>query len=257
MEIWIHIDLSDGRLEDELAKRFPEIRILTSPMRLGPGGGRHRCLLVCKAPYAVSFDDDSYPVDRDFFDSVEQLFSEHPEAAIFGANIWHREEAPKDRTEQLVRAPSYIGCGHAIRLAAYKQTRGYLPLPIPYGMEESDLSLQLFASGWQIYEAGQLRVFHDTDLAHHRSPEVVSAVIANVGLFVYLNYPIIGWGRGLMQVANKIIYCVRMGRFRGICLGLLNIPVECYRSRRYRKPVAWQTLKEYLHFRSTGVALGP
>ena len=37
-------------------------------------------------------------------------------------------------------------------------------------MEESDLSLQLFAAGWQIYEAGELRVFHDTDLAHHQSP---------------------------------------------------------------------------------------
>ena len=61
VEIWIHIDLSDGRLEDELAKRFPDIRILTSSIRLGPGGGRHRCLLACTTPYAVSFDDDSYP----------------------------------------------------------------------------------------------------------------------------------------------------------------------------------------------------
>jgi hypothetical protein len=29
--------------------------------------GRHRCLLACKPPFAVSFDDDSYPVDSDFF----------------------------------------------------------------------------------------------------------------------------------------------------------------------------------------------
>src|SRR5215470_7007395 len=69
-EIRVHIDLADGDLERELSRRFPGIEILTSPTRLGPGGGRHRCLLSCNAPYAVSFDDDSYPVDRDFFSQV-------------------------------------------------------------------------------------------------------------------------------------------------------------------------------------------
>jgi hypothetical protein len=43
-------------------------------------------------------------------------------------------------------------------------------------MEESDLALQLFAADWQIYEAGDLRVLHDTDLDHHNSVEVTSGV---------------------------------------------------------------------------------
>src|SRR3981189_3602212 len=63
--IIIHIDLSDGRLEAELKKRFPDVNVLTSSVRRGPGGGRHRCLLACNTPFAVSFDDDSYPFDSD------------------------------------------------------------------------------------------------------------------------------------------------------------------------------------------------
>jgi hypothetical protein len=51
-----------------------------------------------------------------------------------------------------------------------------------YGMEESDLSLELFAAGQKIYEAEDLRVFHDSDLKHHHSAEVTSAAITNVGL---------------------------------------------------------------------------
>src|SRR5262249_10936470 len=149
--------------------RFPNVVVLTSSTRLGPGGGRHRCLLACTTPYAVSFDDDSYPVDSDFFASVQQLFLDHLETAIFGANIWHRHEPEKRRSKDLVHIPSYVACGYAIRLSAYQQVRGHLPRPIAYGMEESDLSLQLFAAGWQICEARELRVFHDSDLAHHQS----------------------------------------------------------------------------------------
>ena len=144
VEVLVHIDKSDGNLETQISNKFPEIRILTSQARLGPGGGRHRCLMEASAPYAVSFDDDSYPVDPDFFYQVEKLFLEYPGAALFGASIWHRNEKEKPRTERLRRMPSYTGCGFAIRLEAYRQIRGFLPRAVAYGMEETDLSLQLF-----------------------------------------------------------------------------------------------------------------
>src|SRR5207248_9228011 len=128
-EVWVHIDLANGTLERELNRRFPNVTVLTSPVRLGPGGGRHRCLTACSSPYAVSFDDDSFPVDSDFFFQVERLFSEHPQAAIFGASIWERQEPAKPRTSSVDLVASYVGCGHAIRLAAYRQVRGYLPRP--------------------------------------------------------------------------------------------------------------------------------
>ena len=253
-EVLVHIDAAGGTLEADLARQFPEVRILTSPTRLGPGGGRHRCLLACKAPYAASFDDDSYPVDADFFSQVVHLFSAHPRTAIFGANIWHRGADPIAITDCLVRTPSYTGCGYAIRLSAYRQIRGYLPRPVAYGMEETDVSLQLFATGWDIYDAGRLRVFHDTDLAHHASPEIVSAYVANVGLCAFLNYPVVGWYRGLLQVANVVIFSVRMGRIRGLCTGVLRIPVDCYRNRHHRNPIAWERVRQFLQFRRTGVA---
>ena len=251
-EIWVHIDRADGVLECELNRRFPSVRVLSSPTRLGPGGGRHRCLLACNEPYAVSFDDDSYPVDADFFARVEALFLDCPNAAILGARIWHRYEPERERIENLDLSPSYIGCGFAIRMAAYHETRGLLPRPVPYGLEETDLSLQLFAAGWHIYEAGALRVFHDTDLKHHQSSESNAGTITNIGLFAFLHFPTVCWGWGLMQVANRVVYSMKMGRFRGICTGLLRIPIECYRYRRFRNAIAWPTLKRFLDFRRTG-----
>jgi GT2 family glycosyltransferase len=248
-EIWIHVDLADGLLERALGEQFPEVRVLASPIRLGPGGGRHRCLQACTAPFAVTFDDDSYPVDPDFFSHVLRLFSEYPRAAILSASIWHRNELAKVRTEHVIRVPTYMGCGCAIRVAAYRQIRGYLPRPVAYGMEENDVSIQLMARDWHIYDAGELRVFHDTDRKHQETPEVTSRIITNVGLYAFLNYPVIGWGLGLGQLANKIAYCIRKGRLRGICSGILHIPVDCYRNRRYRKPVGWKTLKAAYYLR--------
>ena len=202
----------------------------------------------------MSFDDDSYPVDRDFFSRVERLLSAHSAVAVFGASIWHRNEPEKPLDVSLRLTPSYIGCGHAVRLAAYRQVRGYLSRPIPYGLEESDLSLQLFAAGWHICEASELRVFHDTELKHHSSSEITSASITNVGLYAFLNYPIGSWSLGLLQLANKVVYCVRMGRFRGVCSGILNIPRECLRYRKSRKPVPKSVLKQFIRFCRTGVA---
>jgi GT2 family glycosyltransferase len=251
VEIWVHVDRSDGMLESQLHRRFPTVKVLTSSTRLGPGGGRHRCLLACGAPYAASFDDDSYPVDADFFRRVEELFLEHPRAAIFGANIWHRHEPERARVASLSVSPSYIGCGFAIRLAAYHNTRGLLPRPVAYGMEEADLGMQLFAVGWHIYEAGDLRVFHNTDLKHHESPEINAGVITNIGLFAFLHFPIVRWGWGLMQIGNRVVYSMRMGRFRGICSGLLRIPIDCYRHRCYRNALAWPILKKFLELRRT------
>jgi hypothetical protein len=119
-------------------------------------------------------------------------------------------------------------------------------------MEEVDLSLQMVAAGWHIYEAGDLRVLHDTDLQHHQSPEINAGAITNVGLFAFLHFPIVRWGWGALQVGNRVVYSMRMGRFRGICSGLLQIPIDCYRNRDHRNALAWPTLKRFLEFRRTG-----
>jgi GT2 family glycosyltransferase len=246
-EIWIHIDAADGSLESLLRERFPNVNTLVSSTRLGCSGGRHQCLLACKAPIAVSFDDDSYPVDADFFGQVERLFHAYPEVAVFGTSNWYRKEPARTRTDQLMRSASFVGCGFAIRVAAYRQIRGFLSRPLGYGIEESDVSLQLLAAGWKIYQAGNLRVFHDTDLEHRESPEIVSAVITNVALCAFLHYPVSGFAWGVGQVANIVAWHIRRGKIRGICSGIFRIPIDCYRNRQYRQPITRGQLRHFLH----------
>ena len=250
-EIWVHIDQNDGVLERHLMERFPGVHILTSAGRLGPGGGRHRCLLACGAPYVVSLDDDSWPVDADFFAAIEPLFSSYPRAAIFGASIWHRAEAEIRRSRVVRRVASYVGCGHAMRVAAYRDIRGYLARPMAYAIEESDVGLQLFVRGWQVCSAEELRVYHDTDRTHHEAAEVTASTITNLALLAFLHYPAMDLGRGAAQVANRVAYSVRRGRIRGVASGVGGIVAECYRNRALRAPIRHEVLMEYLRLRQS------
>jgi GT2 family glycosyltransferase len=253
-EIWVHIDQSDGVLERLLIERFPGVHILSSTGRLGPGGGRHRCLMACGVPYAISLDDDSWPVDADFFAAIEPLFSRYPDSAIFGASIWHRSEAEIRRSSLVCRVASYVGCGHAIRVAAYRNLRGYLARPMAYAIEESDVGLQLFRDGWQVFLAEELRVYHDTDRSHHDAAEVTASTITNLALLAFLHYPAIDFGRGAAQVANRVAYCLRRGRVRGVAAGIGGIVKECYRNRNLRSPMGHDTLMEYLRLRQAEAA---
>ncbi|HEY0302420.1 MAG TPA: hypothetical protein VGC36_13835, partial [Rhizomicrobium sp.] len=243
----------DGRLAALLAERFPAVHVLTSPVRLGPGGGRARCLKACTLAYAVSFDDDSHPFDSDFFATAHAALTGNPDAAIVAATIWHRKEPARPRTASLTPRVDFTGCGHVIRLSAYRGVRGYLPRPVAYGMEESDLALQLFAAGWTIMESGELRVFHDTDLKHHDSAEIVAGTLGNVALFAFLNYPMALWGWGLVQVVKYAFYCLRVGRTGGVATGLWRIAADCYRHRALRRPLSAATVVKYLWRRRQGV----
>jgi GT2 family glycosyltransferase len=244
-EIIVHIDCSDGFLEQTLARDFPAVTVLSSPQRIGPGGGRRRCLMETRCNYAISLDDDSWPVDEDLLARATEVFAAMPDVAVIAASIWHRGEPQIERGARIQPVANFVGCGHAIRVAAYRSVRGYLARPIAYGLEETDLSLQLYAAGWKIVDSRELRVFHDTDRQHHDAPEVTSGQITNLGLGIFLNYPLSAWGLGLLQLGNAVRDAVNRRRYRGIVAGLARIPGDCIRYSAMRSPVSRSILRDY------------
>jgi hypothetical protein len=144
-----------------------------------------------------------------------------------------------------------------MRVAAYRDIRGYLARPTAYAIEESDVGLQLFVKGWQVFAAEELRVYHDTDRTHHDAAEITASTITNLALLAFLHYPAMDLGRGAAQVANRVTYCVRRGRIRGVASGVGGIVTACYRNRALRAPVRHDALMAYLRLRqSEGVPIG-
>jgi hypothetical protein len=248
-EIIIHVDQSDGSIERKIAELHPDVTLIGSPSRRGPGAGRDLCLKRCRNEIAVSFDDDSYPEDRDFFETCCRLFAAHPRAAVLAASIWQRHEPKKPRARSIARTANFVGCGYGIRIAAYRSIRGMLCRPVAYGMEEDDTALQLHCAGWEILSCGDLRVFHDSDLKHHELPGNVAGRIQNIALFGFLHYP--AWLAPVVvgQVASLVIDCIHRRRLRGIVWGLVAIPLDLYRNRQHRRPVTSDALAHYLWLR--------
>jgi hypothetical protein len=253
-EIWVHIDKSDGVLEGKLSTRFPGVHVLSSPDRLGPGFGRHRCLQAINSDIACSFDDDSYPLVRDYFSTVATLFLDHPEAALMAAAIVERGQPVPEATPEVRPARAFGGGGHAIRVAAYQSVRGYVPRSVAYGLEESDLALQLREQDHAILQCNLLQVFHDSDLSHHDRPEIVAGVVANKVVLPFLRYPVLLWPLGALQLASTLAYCMRRRRWRGILAGLSAAPRACRELRAYRQPVRVRTVLRDLAIRP---AVGP
>lgn len=253
-EIIVHIDGGDVVTEPVLHQsEFKNIVIITNTVKVGPGGGRNVAIARAKNEIVVSFDDDSYPVDSDYFARLIHLFETFPEAAVIGAAIYHQNESIQPDEPHAAWVADFVGCGCAYRKSAFLQTTGYVQLPVAYDMEEIDLSLRLYNMGWRILHSPWLRVFHDTALEHHQNPKITAASITNRALLVYLRYPSRFWWLGVAQCLNRTIWLINHKRFAGILEGLLNIPTTLYRHRYQRQVVTAQSLQSYFSLRRKGI----
>lgn len=248
-EILIHVDYGDDQTESFLEQGGFPVRVLKAEQRMGPGGGRHRLLHEARHEIVASFDDDSYPLDTDYFARLLHLSATYPQAAMFSSQVFFRGDPIRPSTNSVSVVVSFIGCGCAYRRSVYQSLRGYLPLPVAYGAEEKDLSLQLFAAEKQIVSADALRVYHDTGLVHHAQAEIVAGTIANTALIAYLHYPATFLPRAILQIANSVFYAVWHGRYRGIVTGLMLIPQQIIRYRLYRQRVPRKKLEQYMRMR--------
>lgn len=248
-EILVHVDGGRRDTAAAISRAFPALEVIVSDGRVGPGGGRNRLVAAAAHDIVASFDDDSYPIDRDYFARVRRAFEEFPEAWVVTSKVFHLNEALEPDTNDAAWVADFSGGGCAYRRERYLHTGGYVPLPTAYGMEEVDFGLRLHALGGKVLRSGRLRVFHDTDLSHHADPAITSASIVNLALLAYLRYPPSMWAVGVAQCANRIQWLLRHGRRRGVWTGLVSIPSAIAEHRGERDPLSGRAVRSYLTLR--------
>ena len=248
-EILVHVDGNRVDCAAAIRREFPDVPIILSADNIGPGGGRNKLVAAATNALVASFDDDSYPIDHDYFARLETLFNDYPDAAVIDARVFHLHQPIEPNVSSAEWVADFTGCGCAYRRDQFLRTGGYVALPTAYGMEEVDFGLRLHALGGRVLRSSWLRVFHDTDLAHHNDPAVTSASVANIALLTYLRYPLALWAVGAGQCMNRIQWLLRNGRSRGVLAGLAKIPLEILRHRHERKPLPVDTVRSFLALR--------
>lgn len=252
-EILVHVDADQVQCEQAIIREFPDVRVLRSSDQVGPGGGRNKLMDAAQFDFVASFDDDSYPIDSDYFARALKLFERFPEASVICAALYHMGEAIglDDRSAQWTA--DFAGGACIYRRSAFLDAGGYVPLPVAYGMEEVDLALRLHSRGGKILSTPWLRVFHNTDLKRHADPCVTAGSIANLALLAYLRYPVSLWAIGAGQCMNRLLWLLRHGRHRGIVKGFAMIPSHIRANQRYRLPLSSAAVRSYLALRRTRI----
>lgn len=252
-EILVHVDANQITCENAIRDAFPAVRILRSAEQVGPGGGRNKLVKAAQSELVASFDDDSYPIDSDYFARALRIFDKFPDASLICAALYHVGESIGLDAQSAQWTADFSGGACIFRRNAFLDAGGYVPLPVAYGMEEVDLAIRLHSHGGKILTTPWLRVFHNTDLKHHADPRVTAGSIANLALLAYLRYPVSLWGIGVGQCANRLLWLLRHGRRRGIVKGVTMIPAHVWENHRYRAPVSKDVVRSYLALRRAPV----
>ena len=252
-EILVHVDADQVKCEQAIRKEFPDVRVLRSRKQVGPGGGRNKLMDAAQFDFVASFDDDSYPIDSDYFERALKLFERFPEAAVICAALYHAGEPIGLDAISAQWTADFSGGACIYRRSAFLEAGGYVPLPVAYGMEEVDLAIRLHSRGGKILSTPWLRVFHNTDLIRHADPRVTAGSIANLALLAYLRYPVSLWAIGAGQCVNRLLWLLRHGRRRGIVKGFAMIPAHIRAHQRYRRPLSSAAVRSYLALRRTRI----
>jgi len=253
-EVLVHVDANRRDCEQAIRKAFPAVRILLSEEQVGPGGGRNKLVKAARFEFVASFDDDSYPIDADYFARAAKLFEQFPDAAVICAALYHAGETIGLDERCAQWTADFSGAACIYRRQAFLDAGDYVPLPVAYGMEEVDLALRLHARGGRILTTRWLRVFHNTNLERHADPRVTAGSIANLALLAYLRYPVTLWVVGIGQCANRLLWLLRHGRRRGILKGVTMIPAHLRANHQYRLPVSRGVVRSYLALRRSPIA---
>lgn len=201
-EVLLHFDGGWEPATDFTADAPVPVRIFRSATNLGPGGGRHRLLHEAHCELVACFDDDSWPLDADYFARVLALMTVFPNVAVMSPAVYLKEKPILPTIAEASESVGFEGSASVTRRSMYLQLPGYVPVPKPYGVEETDLSLQAHAAGFEILSSPWLRAWHNrphADNQHGTAPWV-----ANEVLMAYLRYPRWlqpwGWLRALRRI---------------------------------------------------------
>ena len=162
-EILICADGCTDKTSEMVRQDFPSCILLENDSARGSVFSRDRLLRTASGDIVLSLDDDSYPLDRDFFARLQLAFGQHANTAVITFPELRDGGASADPTKSpsspahLVSA--YPNCAAAMRRETYLRLGGY-PIFFEHAYEEPDYALQCYAAGYTVCFDPRLIIRH-------------------------------------------------------------------------------------------------
>ena len=182
-----HSEEIEQKKNQELAEKYKADYYLMNE-NLGVSGGRNFGLKKAKGDIIIEIDDDAEFESIDAISNARKILKKHKNIGIIAFSIlknknidFRREEFPffnkkKKLDKPLTECAWFIGAGHAFRKEIFNKVDYYNDF-YPYGQEEIDLSIRVKDSGYDIFYAKDIKVFHNkTDDARYIPPIEVAGL---------------------------------------------------------------------------------
>jgi GT2 family glycosyltransferase len=158
----------DGCTDDSeaLVNELKWVRWFVSEQSIGASAARQQLYPHAKAEILIGLDDDAHPLTKDFISQIEILFQENSKVGVLAfeevKGIFDSDSAALEQSEMIKKqflCAEFIGCGFAIRKSVYLATNGF-PVWIDIYGEESCVSIEILAKGFDILYSNQIKVNH-------------------------------------------------------------------------------------------------
>jgi GT2 family glycosyltransferase len=158
------------RLSAAIAGR-DDAMLLTGRTNRGVAGGRNLVASVGRGRILIGLDNDATFADADVAARAVAALDSAPRLAALGFRVvvdatgeddamsWGYPAALRLRAGGTFLAATFVGCGHAIRRAAWDDAGGY-DEALFFTWEEYDFCLRAIDRGWQVRYRGDLVVRH-------------------------------------------------------------------------------------------------
>lgn len=157
-----------------LKEKFQWVNWVTSEKSIGASAARHHLYPIAKGKFLIGLDDDAHPLNANFIGQTKSIFENHPNVGIIAyqeiKGVFNSDEEAINQVDANVDeyyCSEFIGCGFAIRKEVYEATNGF-PVWIDIYGEESCVSLEVLAKGYDILYSNTIKVNHRVDIAERK-----------------------------------------------------------------------------------------
>ena len=127
-EILLHFDGGWEASQDFTQDAPVPVRVFRAAKNLGPGGGRHRMINEANFDLVACFDDDSWPIDVDYFAKVLALMNAFPNAAAMSPAVYLKERPVLPVMAEVSESVGFDGSASVTRRSHYLRLPGYVPV---------------------------------------------------------------------------------------------------------------------------------
>ncbi|MDA7932125.1 glycosyltransferase [Akkermansiaceae bacterium] len=156
-------DGSEPAMQPEALGLFADATLLRNEQATGQALARNRIAEVCKTPYLLQLDDDSYPVAGSLEKLVETVEAEDNWLAVaipFEEPARGRCFPEKANTSGVIVLSAFVGCSVLLHVERFKRLGGYAEW-IGRCVEEEELCVRSFLQGMRVIQLDSLKIRHE------------------------------------------------------------------------------------------------